>query len=95
MRVAETEVVLDGEGRAARFRVSGNLNVVEDDVRDFSNSLYLALAVFGVGSLVVNGLAILYSLRPLDQARVALGKIRGGEAESLEGEFARNPAARQ
>ncbi|KAJ33892.1 histidine kinase, partial [Agrobacterium tumefaciens] len=89
VRVAETEVVLDGEGRAARFRVSGNLNVVEDDVRDFSNSLYLALAVFGVGSLVVNGLAILYSLRPLDQARVALGKIRGGEAESLEGEFPR------
>lgn len=89
VRVAETEVVLDGEGRAARFRVSGNLNVVEDDVRNFSNSLYLALAVFGVGSLVVNGLAILYSLRPLDQARVALGKIRGGEAESLEGEFPR------
>jgi signal transduction histidine kinase len=89
VRVAETEVVLDGEGRAARFRVSGNLNVVEDDVRNFSNSLYLALAVFGVGSLVVNGLAILYSLRPLDQARLALGKIRGGEAESLEGEFPR------
>ena len=89
VQVAETEVVLDGEGRAARFRVTGNLNVVEQDVRDFSNSLYLALAVFGVGSLVVNGLAILYSLRPLDQARVALGKIRGGEAESLEGEFPR------
>ncbi len=89
IQVAETEVVLDGEGRAARFRVTGNLNVVEDDVRDFSNSLYLALAVFGVGSLVVNGLAILYSLRPLDHARVALGKIRGGEAERLEGEFPR------
>lgn len=89
VQVAETEVVLDGEGRAARFRVTGNLNVVEDDVRDFSNSLYLALAVFGVGSLVVNGLAILYSLRPLDHARVALGKIRGGDAERLEGEFPR------
>ncbi len=89
VQVAETEVVLDGEGRAARFRVTGNLNVVEDDVKDFSNSLYLALAVFGVGSLVVNGLAILYSLRPLDKARAALGKIRGGEAERLEGEFPR------
>lgn len=51
-------------------------------MRDFSNSLYLALAVFGVGSLVVNGLAILYSLRPLDQARVALGKIRGGRRKA-------------
>ncbi len=89
VQVAETEVVLDGEGRAARFRVTGNLNVVEQDVSDFSNSLYLALAVFGVGSLVVNGLAILYGLRPLDQARVALGKVRGGDAESLEGEFPR------
>jgi signal transduction histidine kinase len=87
--VAETEVVLDGEGRAARFRVSGNLSVVEDDIRAFSRNLYIALAVFGVGSLVVNGLAILYGLRPLDAARRSLEKVRRGEAERLEGDFPR------
>jgi signal transduction histidine kinase len=87
--VAETEVVLDGEGRAARFRVSGNLDVVEDDVRSFSRSLYIALAVFGVGSLIVNGLAILYGLQPMDAARRALERVRRNEAERLEGEFPR------
>jgi len=89
VQVAETEVVLDGEGRAARFRVIGNLNVVEEDITSFSQRLYLALAVFGVGSLVVNGLAILFGLKPLDQARAALEKVRGGEAERLEGQFPR------
>lgn len=87
--VAETEVVLDGEGRAARFRVSGNLAVVEEDIQAFTRSLYIALAVFGFGSLVVNGLAILYGLLPLDGARRSLEKVRRGEAERLEGEFPR------
>ena len=87
--VAETEVVLDGDGRAARFRVAGNLDAMEDDIRAFDRSLYIALVVFGVGSLIVNGGAILFGLRPLDRARRALEKIRRGEAERLEGEFPR------
>jgi signal transduction histidine kinase len=87
--VAETEVVLDGEGRAARFRVSGNLAVVEDDVRGFSRNLYITLAVFGLGSLVVNGMAILYGLLPLKGARRALERVRSGDVERLEGQFPR------
>ena len=89
IQVAETEVVLDQEGRAARFRVSGNLAVVNNDVTAFDNRLYLALAVFGFGSLIVNALAILYGLRPLDHARSALERIRAGEAERLQGDFPR------
>jgi signal transduction histidine kinase len=89
VQVAETEVVLDTDGRAARFRVTGNVAVVEDDVGTFSHSLYLALAGFGVGSLIVNALAILYGLRPLDKARRALERIRAGESERLEGDFPR------
>ncbi|MGN7291809.1 sensor histidine kinase [Rhizobium sp. SAFR-030] len=87
--VAETEVVLDSEGRAARFRVSGNLSVVVDDVSSFTRNLYIALVVFGVLSLFVNGLAILFGLRPLDEARRALERVRRGEAERLEGQFPR------
>ncbi|MCX8998451.1 HAMP domain-containing histidine kinase [Rhizobiaceae bacterium BDR2-2] len=89
VQVAETEVILDGEGRAARFRVTGNLAVVEEQIADFSRSLHVALAVFGFGSLLLNGLAILYGLKPLDRARAALGKVRNGEAERLEGDFPR------
>ncbi|WP_439871571.1 ATP-binding protein [Rhizobium leguminosarum] len=89
VQVAETEVVLDTDGRAARVRVTGNVDVVEDDVRTFSHSLYLALAGFGVGSLIVNALAILYGLKPLDKARAALERIRAGESEQLKGDFPR------
>lgn len=89
IQIAETEVVLDQDGRAARFRVTGNLNVVEGDIQGFSRSLYIALAIFGVGSLLINALAILYGLKPLDQARIALGQVRAGESERLQGEFPR------
>lgn len=89
IRVAETEVVIGTNGEAARFRVSGNLAVVEDDVDRFSRRVYIALAVFGLGGLILNGLGILYGLKPLDRARRALERIRAGEAERLEGELPR------
>lgn len=82
-------MVLDDEGRTARFRVVGNRDVLEKDIDDFSGSLYLALAGFGVGSLMLNAAAILIGLRPLDRARKALEKIRAGESEQLDGDFPR------
>eukprot|EP01032_Pedospumella_encystans_P004631 gene4631-5502_t len=87
IRIAETEVVLDDQGRAARFRVSGNLQVIEDEITFFTSRLYTALALVGIGGLIVNGLAILYGLKPLDRARRALERIRRGEAERIEGDF--------
>ena len=89
VQVAETEVVLDQDGKAARFRVSGNRAIVEADIRAFSNRLYLALGGFGIGSLVVNAFAILIGLKPLDQARAALERIRRGDAERLPTDFPR------
>ena len=92
MEVIETEVELDSDGHAARFRVAGNRDVLEAEIADFSSNLYLALALFGIGSLLVNAVAILYGLRPLDQARQALGRIRAGEAQKLDGAFPREIA---
>ncbi|MDX3927431.1 MAG: HAMP domain-containing sensor histidine kinase [Shinella sp.] len=89
VEVVETEVVLDEEGRTARFRVVGNRNVLEDDINDFSRSLFLALMGFGVGSLSLNAVAILIGLKPLDHARQALEKIRAGDSERLAGDFPR------
>ena len=89
VEVAETEVVLDIQGHTARFRVAGNRDVLEADINDFNRNLYLALSIFGFGGLGMNALAILFGLRPLDQARRSLEKIRGGESERLDGEFPR------
>ena len=87
VEVAETEVVLDEEGRTARFRVVGNRDVLENDIDDFSRSLFIALVGFGVGSLSLNAAAILIGLKPLDAARRALEDIRAGKAEQLDGDF--------
>ncbi|QRM54766.1 HAMP domain-containing sensor histidine kinase [Sinorhizobium sp. BG8] len=89
VEVAETEVVLDAEGRTARFRVVGARNVLEDDINDFSRSLFIALMGFGIGNIILNGVAILIGLKPLDHARKALEKIRAGESERLAGDFPR------
>ena len=56
VQVVETEVVLDTGGRVARFRVAGNSAVVEEDVRNFSHSLYLALVGFVLSILIVYAL---------------------------------------
>ncbi|WP_420408908.1 ATP-binding protein [Hoeflea sp.] len=92
LTVAETEVELDSDGRAARFRVAGNREVLNAEIDAFSRNLYLALALFGIGSLLVNAVAILIGLRPLDHARGALGRIRAGEADRLDGAFPREIA---
>ncbi|SOE17457.1 signal transduction histidine kinase [Hoeflea halophila] len=92
LEVIETEVELDDQGRAARFRVAGNREVLEAEIAAFSTNLYLVLALFGIGSLMVNAVAILYGLRPLDHARQALGRVRAGEAQQLDGSFPREIA---
>ncbi|PWW02228.1 signal transduction histidine kinase [Hoeflea marina] len=90
LEVVETEV--DLVNGAARFRVAGNREVLEDDVAAFSGRLFLALALFGIGSVVINALAILYGLKPLDDVSRALGRIRAGEADALTGAFPREIA---
>lgn len=89
VEVVETEVVLDQDGRTARFRVAGNRNVLEDDIQAFSRNFYIALAGFGFGSLCLNAAAILIGLKPLDHVRKSLEQIRAGQAERLGGIFPR------
>lgn len=87
LEVVETEV--DLPNGVARFRVTGNRDILENDISQFNNRLFLALGLFGIGSLIINALAILVGIRPLDHAREALGRVRAGEADRLTGEFPR------
>lgn len=90
--VSETEVLLGDQGEVARFRVTGNQADVDTDVSAFSRQLYLFLAMFGIGSLLVNAIAILFGLRPLDRIRRSLEEIRAGKTEALQGSFPREIA---
>ena len=85
--VVESEFVLDGEERIARFRVMGNYSELEDEIAAFERQLYLYLAAFGFGMIAINAIAILIGLRPLNKVRRALANIRGGSAQRLDGKF--------
>ena len=87
VRVEEAEIVLDAENHAARFRVMGNASVVAADVRQFNRWLTLYLGLFGLGSILINALAILYGMRPLARVRTALAEVRTGRSERLTGPF--------
>lgn len=89
VEVSETEVVLDIQGHTARFRVAGNRDVLEADINRFTRNLTIALSIFGFGGLGMNALTILFGLKPLDQVRRSLEKIRAGESERLDGAFPR------
>ncbi|NMG38987.1 histidine kinase [Chelativorans sp. ZYF759] len=85
--VIESEFLLDGQGGIARFRVMGNYSELEQEIDAFGRQLYLYLAVFGLGMIVINALAILIGLRPLARVRKALADIRAGSAQQLDGRF--------
>ena len=87
IEIFESEFVLDGENRVARFRVMGNRTELEADISAFERRLYLALLVFGVGMIAINAIAILVGLEPLRRVRGALAEIRAGTAQRLDGRF--------
>lgn len=87
VQILETEYVLGKSGEAARFRVMGNRSEFEASIATFARQLYLALGLFGLGSIGVNALAILLGLNPLRKAQESLRLIREGKAQRLDGEF--------
>lgn len=85
--VLETEIVLDDQNRIARFRVMGNRSELETEIASFERRVYGYLALFGVGLILINAVAILLGLEPLDRVRSALAQVREGTAKKLVGRF--------
>jgi signal transduction histidine kinase len=87
LTVVESEFVLDSANRIARFRVMGNRTELEQEIATFERRLFTYLALFGLGMVAINALAILLGLRPLGRVRDALAKVRQGQAQRLDGRF--------
>lgn len=87
LEVLESELVLGDTNKIARFRVMGNHSALEAEIGQFARRLYMYLALFGVGMIVINFAAILFGLRPLGLVRHALSNIRAGGTQRLEGPF--------
>lgn len=87
LEVFESEFVLDDADRIGRFRVMGNRSELEEEIADFDRQLYFYLALFGIGMIAINAIAIWLGLRPLARVRRALAEIRSGSATRLDGRF--------
>lgn len=87
IQILESEYVLDQDNRIARFRVMGSRSDLEAEIAAFERQLYIYLALFGVGMIGINAIAILIGLEPLGRVRRALADIRAGSAKNLDGEF--------
>ncbi len=87
LAVLETEVVLGGPDRIARYRVMGNLDDLNAEIDYFNRQLWTYLALFGVGMIAINAAAIWLGLRPLGRVRDALSSVREGTARRLDGSF--------
>lgn len=87
LEVLESEVVLDTNNRVARFRVTGNRDELQADIDGFQHRVFLYLSLFGIGMILINGVAILLGLRPLDRVRQSLQRVREGKAQRLDGDF--------
>ena len=87
LAVFESEFVLDAQNRIARFRVMGNRTELEQEISSFERRLFTYLALFGIGMIAINAIAILLGLRPLNRVRNALAMVREGAAQRLDGNF--------
>ncbi len=85
--VAEAQIFLGEGDDLFRFLVAGNYNVLESEISEFSRSLIIFLAIFGLGMIAATFVIIKLGLRPLSRAKQTLNQVRRGEAERLEGTF--------
>ncbi len=87
LEVLESEFLLDDEDRVARFRMIGNRTEFEAEIAAFNRQLYAYLALFGLGMIAINAVAIMLGLGPLARVGRALAEIREGATQRLDGEF--------
>lgn len=86
LRVYEAEVAL-APGTIALFQVAGNESGFQRTIRDYAGQIALLLSIFALGTVIINAAVILWGLRPLERIRRALGAIRDGRSQRLEGRF--------
>lgn len=82
--VVEGDVLLDQEGRVARFRIIGNLNQIDQQFIKFRNTMSFYLIGLGIATIIMNAIVIGIGLLPLFRVRKTLKAIRAGEADRLD-----------
>ncbi len=87
LRMLERDITLPGLDRPLRFAVAADLESMAGEIRPFTVTLSVALALLGLGLIAALALQVRYGLMPLTSVRRALAAVRDGRAERLEGDF--------
>ncbi|MCB1503807.1 MAG: HAMP domain-containing histidine kinase [Hyphomicrobiaceae bacterium] len=69
------------------FLIGTDRRHLEEVVRTFDHTLFVALGAFALMMVASSALLILLALRPLSQLRSALIPVRAGQSARLDGEF--------
>lgn len=77
----------DGKPRTFRLITAADERLMLEPVSRFSGTLWLALGLLGAGLVIAALVQVFVGLAPLRALRDALGKVRSGEAQRLEGDF--------
>jgi len=85
LRVVEYDIVF--EKHAFTVSVAAETSSIDKDVAAFRNNLLITFVVFAFGLLLATFVQVKIGLRPLNVLRDALGAIRIGETERLEGNY--------
>ncbi len=77
----------DGKPRSFRLIAAADEALMSEPVARFSGALWLALGILGAGLVVAALVQVFIGLAPLRKLHAALGKVRSGETQHLDGDF--------
>jgi len=87
LRVMVRDVLLPESDDIYRFMVAGDTDQIRRDIGAFRRLIVSALGFLGLGLLLAVVLQVWLGLKPLNEVRRCLARIRSGRARRLEGAF--------
>jgi signal transduction histidine kinase len=86
-RSVRIDDTFDGKPRGFRLIVAADESLMSEPVTRFSGALWVSLGILGAGLVVAALVQVFIGLAPLRKLQVALGKVRSGETQRLDGNF--------
>jgi len=87
IRVVERDIRFPEADSSIRFAVAAVTTENEREISSFVRALVTALGFLGAGLIAAVIVQVRYGLRPLRSLQEALGRVRSGDADRLEGEY--------
>ncbi|HXZ68759.1 MAG TPA: sensor histidine kinase, partial [Alphaproteobacteria bacterium] len=87
LRIVRARVTLPGSALPFEIWVAGDYAEVKHQIGNYAWTLAIALGLLAVGMVLAVIFQVQFALSPMRRVRIALGDIRQGKADRLEGEF--------